>query len=109
MSEEFPLKEIDGKMECPFCKIVVKNVKLHFVKRIECGEKVDKDHFLPNFDQHKKRKDLENNRIRKQKFKERDPLKYKAGYYNSNKQKKEEDPAEKNECRFIALGFSISA
>ena len=28
MRKEFPIKEIDGKMVCPFCKISVKNVKL---------------------------------------------------------------------------------
>ena len=92
MSKEFPIKEVDGKMECPFCKTVVKNVKLHFEKKIDCGKEVDKEHFLLIFEQYKRRRDLEKNRIYQQRYKEKDPIKYKKTQEEARNKRKEKDP-----------------
>ena len=41
MEKEKPIKEINGKSECPSCKSIVKNLKIHFRKNNECGDKID--------------------------------------------------------------------
>ena len=76
-SKESPIKVIGDKMECPFCKIVVKNMKIHFERKFECGNKVDIGHFSTIFVQYKKRNDQEKNRLYQQRYKEKDPDKYK--------------------------------
>ena len=43
---EFPVKEVKDKMECPICGDVVKNLQIHFEKKIKCGNKIDLDHFV---------------------------------------------------------------
>ena len=45
MEKEKPVKEINGKSECPSCKSTVKNLKIHFRKSNECGDRIDKEHF----------------------------------------------------------------
>ena len=29
-SKEYPITEVNGKMKCPFCETLVKNIQLHF-------------------------------------------------------------------------------
>ena len=48
------------KMECPFCRLAVKNLQLHFSRKVECGEKVDMNHFSNRFETYRK----EMNKIR---------------------------------------------
>ena len=38
-------KEIDGKIECPICRICIKNIQIHFQRKLECGAQIDMDHF----------------------------------------------------------------
>ena len=48
----------NGKMKCPFCKIIVKNILIHFTRKIGCGEKIYLDNFLTiyeDFDEQRKR------------------------------------------------------
>ena len=47
----YSIKEVDGKMECPFCGILAKNVKNHFEKVIECGEKIDLKQFIQIYEE----------------------------------------------------------
>ena len=42
---EFKFDETNGKFRCPFCKTVVKNIKIHFDKHPSCGNRIDMDHF----------------------------------------------------------------
>ena len=90
-SKESPIKIIDGKMECPFCKILVKNMNIHFERKLECGNKVDTDHCSINFAQHKKLNDLEKHRIRQQKYRQIDPDKYKKDQEEARNRRKEQD------------------
>ena len=53
-------REVDGKIECPFCGIFIKNVQIHFQRKPECGVKIDMDHFKTVHEEYRK----ENNRIR---------------------------------------------
>ena len=62
-SEEHTIRQVDGKMECPFCKAEIKNVNIHFQRKPECGGKIDMVHFSNNFEDYKKRSE----RIRKNK------------------------------------------
>ena len=62
-SEEHPIRQVDGKMECPFCKAGIKNVNIHFQRKPECGGKIDMVHFSNNFEDYKKRYE----RVRKNK------------------------------------------
>ena len=51
------IEQMQGKMKCPICKAMVKNVNLHFQRRLECGNNVDMAHFQSNFQEYKKRAD----------------------------------------------------
>ena len=60
--------EIEGKQECPFCRIKVKNVHLHFTRNIICGGKVDMEHFSKQFETYKKNKSKLDNQERQRKW-----------------------------------------
>ena len=51
--KEFKIKEVEGKMQCPSCKIVVKNVQLHFSRKTDCGDKIDIKHFAQQYEKYK--------------------------------------------------------
>ena len=53
-TEQHPVKELEGKMECPFCKIAAKNLHIHLSRKRECGDKIDMDHFSSKFENYKK-------------------------------------------------------
>ena len=36
-SKEIMIEQMQGKMKCPICKAMVKNVSLHFQRKLECG------------------------------------------------------------------------
>ena len=38
-------KEEDGKIKCPFCRICIKNIQIHFQRKSECGAQIDMGHF----------------------------------------------------------------
>ena len=92
---EFPIKQLDGKMECPLCKIVVKNVNLHFERTLKCGNKIDRQHFSTNFHQYKRTIDKGKIKIYQQRYTEKNPDKKKQLRNESRQRQKEEDP-EKN-------------
>ena len=48
------IKEVEGKLECPICRLSVKNVHLHFSRKADCGDKIDMDHFSNIFETYKK-------------------------------------------------------
>ena len=56
-SKEYPISQFDGKMECPFCKIWIKNANLHFQKKPECGKRIDMIHFKNHFEEYRKKAD----------------------------------------------------
>ena len=53
-TEQHALKELEGKVDCPFCKIAVKNIHIHLSRKRECGDKIDMDHFSSTFENYKK-------------------------------------------------------
>ena len=74
-SVNYKIKNVEGKMECPFCKLLVKNIKIHFERKQECGTKIDIDHFANIFEAYKKAKQKEQNKKKQQTLKEKDPAK----------------------------------
>jgi hypothetical protein len=62
-------RQSDGKIECPFCGIFVKNIQLHFQRKQECGDKIDRDHFMTIYEDYKKENNSNKNLIRVQNFK----------------------------------------
>ena len=55
------IRLVDDKMECPFCGIFVKNIKLHFSRKNNCGNKIDLHIFANFFDVVQKRKNKKKN------------------------------------------------
>ena len=47
--EQQNLMEMNGKMECPICKLMVKNLQLH-LNKTPCFNRVDMDHFETNYE-----------------------------------------------------------
>ena len=75
-SQKIPIKEDAGKLECPICKLVVKNVHLHFERKKDCGKQIDMVHFSEEYERYKKAKDRkriqENTKRTRQKQKQKD-------------------------------------
>ena len=44
------IEEVEGKMKCPICTDIVKNIQKHFQKKRYCGSKIDQKHFLPLYE-----------------------------------------------------------
>ena len=63
------IKQVNGKFECPICKDKVKNVQIHFEKKVGCGEKIDKVHFIKSHAEFRKQKRNYQNQIKGQKAK----------------------------------------
>ena len=98
--ENHAIKENAGKLECPLCKLLIKNVLLHFERKDACGKQIDMIHFSQEYARYKKDKDRKRNRENKQKSnqkqKQADPEGFKkrnleAVKKSQNKQK-QEDP-----------------
>ena len=47
--KENAITEVNGKGICPFCQTLVKNINLHFSKKLDCESKIDKVHFKTIF------------------------------------------------------------
>ena len=87
------LSEIDGKFQCPICKLLVKNIQLHFHKNL-CINKIDADHFEISFDHYKKLHLQRTNKEKKERMKRKNPKEfkekkksYKQTYENKNPEK----------------------
>ena len=64
------IKEFEGKMECPFCFISVKNISLHFNRKEECGSRINIEEFTALFETYKKAVNKIRNKAKKVKQKE---------------------------------------
>ena len=86
---ESPIKAVNGKMECPFCKLLTKNVHLHLKKMTGCSYNIDMDHFDENFKDYKKQIDRIKNVIKQRTFnmrqKEVNPESVKLAKHINNK------------------------
>ena len=76
-SKSYKIRNVEGKMHCHFCKSLVKNIKIHFERRLDCGNQIDMAHFAQAFEAYakmkkKETKKRENQRARN-KRKEMDP------------------------------------
>ena len=95
------IKEVGGKMECPFCKILVKNLHLHFERNGNCANNIDMTHFSQEYTRYKKMKDrkriLENTKRTQQRMKHEDPAAFNKRHAEaskkSQKKQKQQDPA----------------
>ena len=78
--KELKIVQDNGKMICPFCKISIKNIKINFDRHVECGRKIDMDHFLSNHNEYLQEKRRNQLRIaqmkRKTKLKEENREKF---------------------------------
>ena len=71
--KDFPITEIDGKMECPICKVRVKNLKLHLERKPECEKCIDMVHFSESYCEYVKIICREKERLKRQRKLEADP------------------------------------
>jgi hypothetical protein len=97
--KEYSIQEADGKMECPICRTLIKNVQLHFYRRIDCGDKVDMDHFTQIHEEYRKQNNRERDKIKKLKQKEANPEAFKFNH-NKAQQKTREKQKEANSEAF---------
>ena len=65
ITKQYIIKQSDGKMECPFCKIAVKNIKLHFDRNSECAQKIDMVHFSESYNDYKKMLDKNREQLKR--------------------------------------------
>jgi hypothetical protein len=88
-------------MECPFCRLAVKNLQLHFSRKVECGEKVDMNHFSNRFETYRKEMNKIRDREKKKKQKEKDPITFKLNRneraMKAKQKQKEADPESFNQ------------
>ena len=47
--KEHPVTELNGKMKCPICSALVKNIKLHFDRNVKCSAEIYHLDFKTNF------------------------------------------------------------
>jgi hypothetical protein len=64
--KEHPIQEVNGKMKCPLCSALVKNIQLHFDRNVKCSAKIDHLHFKKNFKEFSTQQKKEKERIKKQ-------------------------------------------
>ena len=106
--KKYFIKEVDGKSECPICRIVIKNVMLHLSKNFHCRKDIDMGHFAQIYqeftEQTKKEKErlrqkncrnrkkqespesyLETLRVEKQDLRKRKQMENKESYLETNK------------------------
>ena len=94
---KYAIEEINGKLTCPICGVAAKNLQLHFQRKIECGDKIDLNHFTPIHEEiTKHRRDTKNNEKTKKyqkKVKDENPEAFntKANAANKKSQKKAQD------------------
>ena len=96
---EYRIKEIDGKMECPFCKITAKNIKLHFDRKSECAENIDMVHFSERYAAYKKAIDQEREHLKRKKYLEDDPNYYNKAMKKTREKQQTEDPVKYNQAK----------
>ena len=101
-SEEQSIKQIGGMMECPICKVPVKNVSIHFERKVECGKRIDLVDFSNKFEVYKKeanrRRRIKDNANERRRQLEKDPSYYKHAMGETRKKQAEKDPEKKKKA-----------
>ena len=69
--EKHFIREENGKMECPFCQIFVKNISIHFTRNAKCGSQIRMNEFMETFKLYRKEKERLDARRRQAKQKEK--------------------------------------
>ena len=90
--KDFPIKEINGKMQCPFCKVEAKNLKLHFERNPECEKNIDMVHFLESYHEYMKIIGREKEKLKRQKKLEKDPHYFNKAMNKCRAKQQAEDP-----------------
>ena len=85
--KEFPIKNITGKMECPKCQSVVKNLLNHFEKNIKCGDLINMEHFRRLHEIYTKQKRRDQSRIKMQNLRARKMEESKESLQNKQENK----------------------
>ena len=67
----------DDKMQCPFCNVLVKNIKLHFSRAAKCGNRINFHAFTKIYEDYQKKKNQERKRKNYLEQKKRDGEKLK--------------------------------
>ena len=62
---------MNGRMECPICQKDFKNLKIHFDRIKKCGDSIDITHFIRIYEEFKRESERERNRIKAEKYKEK--------------------------------------
>jgi hypothetical protein len=94
-NEIFPIKDVNGRMECPICKKNFKNVKIHFERVKQCGQSIDISHFLQIYEEYRKESDKERIRIKNENYQKKqreidpDAFKQKANEADQKYKKKQ--------------------
>ena len=70
------IKEEKGKMECPICRDMAKNMKNHFQKNDHCGNKIDLNHFSQLYEEFTKQRRRDQKLKSTEKIKQKDPKSY---------------------------------
>ena len=96
-SKNYKIQDVEGKMKCPFCKTLVKNIKIHFERKLDCGNEINMAHFVQTFETYQKGRVKEANRMKQQRLKEKDPAKFKQAQDEARQKRKEVDPAKYKE------------
>ena len=86
-------------MECPFCKLGVKNIKLHFDKRLECAKNIDMVHFSKSHYEYVNIIAQEKAKLKRQRILEMDPDYYRKAKKKSRAKQQAEDPIKYRETQ----------
>ena len=65
------VKEENGNIKCPICEEMVKNLLLHFKRKLNCGTQIDLEHFELTYQQFKTETTKMKKRIAKQQERKR--------------------------------------
>ena len=96
---DLPIKEIDGKMECPFCKVGAKNLKLHLERKPECEKNIDMAHFSESYNEYMRIIGQEKEKLKRQKKLEKDPHYSAKAMKKSRAKQQAEDPKKYKETQ----------
>ena len=96
-------------MICPFCKMEVKNIKLHFDRKVECGGHIDMVHFSESYGEHLKIFNREREKLKRKRNLENDPNFYKKAMERSRAKQQAEDPIKHKERQQEARKKQLAA
>ena len=76
-TKQSTIQMTDDKMQCPFCNVLVKNIKLHFSRAAKCGNRINFHSFTKIYEDYQKKKNQERKRKNYLEQKKRDGEKLK--------------------------------